>query len=86
MPAPIVFANANASSLNGAVMLRPAMRPPSNASAISSNVSNEAIVYAALMPLLRNRGLWIDGERLFSGKPAPALGQDNEKIVMEFLK
>jgi crotonobetainyl-CoA:carnitine CoA-transferase CaiB-like acyl-CoA transferase len=28
----------------------------------------------------------IDGERLFSGKPAPALGQDNEKIVMEFLK
>ena len=28
----------------------------------------------------------INGERLFSGKPAPGLGQDNEKIVMEFLK
>jgi crotonobetainyl-CoA:carnitine CoA-transferase CaiB-like acyl-CoA transferase len=28
----------------------------------------------------------INGERLFSGKPAPSLGQDNEKIVMEFLK
>ena len=28
----------------------------------------------------------INGERLFSGKPAPALGQDNEKIVMELIK
>jgi CoA:oxalate CoA-transferase len=28
----------------------------------------------------------INGERLFSAKPAPALGQDNEKIVMELLK
>lgn len=28
----------------------------------------------------------INGERLFSAKAAPALGQDNEKIVMEFLK
>ncbi len=28
----------------------------------------------------------LNGERLFSGKPAPALGQDNEKIVMELLK
>jgi len=28
----------------------------------------------------------IDGQRLFSGKPAPALGQDNQKIVMELLK
>ncbi|HMI60141.1 MAG TPA: CoA transferase [Puia sp.] len=28
----------------------------------------------------------INGERLFSAKPAPGLGQDNEKIVMEFLK
>ncbi|HEY4287605.1 MAG TPA: CaiB/BaiF CoA-transferase family protein [Puia sp.] len=28
----------------------------------------------------------INGERLFSGKPAPGLGQDNEKIVMELLK
>ena len=27
----------------------------------------------------------IDGERLFSAKPAPALGQDNERIVMELL-
>ncbi len=28
----------------------------------------------------------IDGRRLFSGKPAPSLGQDNERIVMELLK
>lgn len=28
----------------------------------------------------------IDGQRLFSGKPAPGLGQDKEKIVMELLK
>lgn len=28
----------------------------------------------------------IDGERLFSAKPAPLLGQDNERIVMELLK
>ena len=28
----------------------------------------------------------INGERLLSGKPAPALGQDNEKIVMELIK
>ena len=28
----------------------------------------------------------IDGQRLFSGKPAPGLGQDNQKIVMELLK
>ncbi|MBS1660448.1 MAG: CoA transferase [Bacteroidetes bacterium] len=28
----------------------------------------------------------INGERLFSGKPAPSLGQDNERIVMELLK
>ena len=28
----------------------------------------------------------IDGRRLFSGKPAPLLGQDNERIVMELLK
>ena len=28
----------------------------------------------------------IDGERLFSAKPAPSLGQDNERIVMELLK
>lgn len=28
----------------------------------------------------------IDGQRLFSAKPAPSLGQDNERIVMELLK
>jgi len=28
----------------------------------------------------------IDGQRLFSEKPAPTLGQDNEKIIMELLK
>ncbi|HXD78205.1 MAG TPA: CaiB/BaiF CoA-transferase family protein [Puia sp.] len=28
----------------------------------------------------------IDGQRLYSAKPAPALGQDNERIVMELLK
>jgi crotonobetainyl-CoA:carnitine CoA-transferase CaiB-like acyl-CoA transferase len=28
----------------------------------------------------------INGERLFSGKPAPTLGQDNERIVMDLLK
>lgn len=28
----------------------------------------------------------INGQKLFSGKPAPSLGQDNERIVMELLK
>jgi crotonobetainyl-CoA:carnitine CoA-transferase CaiB-like acyl-CoA transferase len=28
----------------------------------------------------------IDGEILFSDKPAPALGQDNERILMELIK
>jgi crotonobetainyl-CoA:carnitine CoA-transferase CaiB-like acyl-CoA transferase len=27
-----------------------------------------------------------NGQKLVTGKPAPALGQDREKIVMEFLK
>ncbi len=46
-------------------------------------------------PIMTHRGkslvttrcpIRIDGERLFSAKPAPSLGQDNERIVMELLK
>lgn len=47
----------------------------------------QAITTAGGMGLVTTRcPIRINGERLFSGKPAPSLGQDNEQIVMELLK
>ena len=47
----------------------------------------QAIVTSKGKSLLTTRcPIRIDGRRLFSEKPAPSLGQDNERIVMELLK
>lgn len=47
----------------------------------------QAVTTARGKSLLTTRcPIRINGERLFSEKPAPSLGQDNEKIVMELLK
>jgi crotonobetainyl-CoA:carnitine CoA-transferase CaiB-like acyl-CoA transferase len=47
----------------------------------------QAITTAGGKSLLTTRcPIRINGQKLFSGKPAPALGQDNERIVMDLLK
>ncbi|HEY6900261.1 MAG TPA: CoA transferase, partial [Puia sp.] len=47
----------------------------------------QAVTTARGKSLLTTRcPIRINGERLFSEKPAPSLGQDNERIVMELLK
>jgi crotonobetainyl-CoA:carnitine CoA-transferase CaiB-like acyl-CoA transferase len=47
----------------------------------------QAVTTASRKSLLTTRcPIRINGEKLVSGKPAPSLGQDNERIVMELLK
>ena len=47
----------------------------------------QAITTAGGKSILTTRcPIRINGQKLFSGKPAPALGQDNERIVMDLLK
>ena len=47
----------------------------------------QAIATAGGKSLLTTRcPIRINGQKLFSAKPAPALGQDNERIVMDLLK